>query len=48
MLLEVGSTMLPHPRTPHLMWDTLCPFCGKLMKLVSYYAVLELVAVERR
>jgi hypothetical protein len=31
MLLEVDSTTLPHPRTPHLMCDARCPFCGQLM-----------------
>jgi hypothetical protein len=48
MLLEVDSTTLPHPRTPHLMCDARCPFCGQLMRLVSYYDVVELVAVEGR
>jgi hypothetical protein len=43
MLLEVDSTTLPH-----LMCDARCPFCGKLMKLVSYFDVVELVAVEGR
>jgi hypothetical protein len=47
MLLEVDSTTLPHPRTPHLMCDARCPF-WQLMKMVSYYEVVELVAVEGR
>jgi hypothetical protein len=48
MLLEVDSTTRPYPRTPHLMCDARCPFCGTLMKLVSYFEVVELVAVEER
>jgi hypothetical protein len=44
----LDSTTPPHPRTPHLMCDARCPFCGTLMRLVSYYDVVELVAVEGR
>jgi hypothetical protein len=39
-------TITAHPRTPHLMCDARCPFCGKLMKLVSYFEIVELVSVE--
>jgi hypothetical protein len=48
MLLEVDSTTLPHPRTPHLMCDARCPFCGQLMRLVSYFEIIELVPVAER
>ena len=46
VLLEVDSTTLRHPRTPHLMCDAHCPLCGELLRLVSYYEVVELVPVE--
>jgi hypothetical protein len=46
MLLEVDSTTLPHPRTPHLMCDARCPFCGQLMRLVSYFEIVELAPGE--
>jgi hypothetical protein len=42
MLLEVDSSTLPHPRTPHLMCDARCPFCGHLMRLVNYYGEVDL------
>jgi hypothetical protein len=45
MLLEVDSTTLPHPRTPHLMCEARCPFCGRLTKLVSYFDLVELPRV---
>jgi hypothetical protein len=46
VLIETDKTTLPLPRTPHLMCEARCPFCGKLLRLVSHYEIVELVPVE--
>jgi hypothetical protein len=46
VLIEVDSTTLPHPRTPHVITDARYPFCGVLLRLVSYYKVMELAPVN--
>jgi hypothetical protein len=43
---EVDGSTLPHPRTPHLMTDARCPFCGGPHVLGGYFEVLELAPVE--
>jgi hypothetical protein len=48
MLLEVDSTTLPHPRTPHQLPAERAPRVAHQVRLVSYYDVVELVAMERR
>jgi hypothetical protein len=46
VMIEVDSSTLPHPRTPHLMTDARCPFCGGPLVLGGYYEVVELAPVE--
>jgi hypothetical protein len=48
VLIEVDSTTLLHLRAPHLMREARCPFCRKLLRLVSYYEIVELATVEER
>jgi hypothetical protein len=46
VMIEVDSSTLPHPRTPHLMTDARCPFCGEPLVLGGYYEVVELAPVD--
>jgi hypothetical protein len=49
VLIEVDVTKArqdEHPRTPHLMTDAKCPFCGSRLELGSYFEVVVLVPAQ--